>query len=135
TVLPQLADSAKRVRAAQELRGGPPGRIRGLRRFLVPVLEDAFERALALAAGMDTRGYGRPGVAPPAQRRLTGAVMLTGLLGVCAGVYGFLAGTSPWWLGMPMMGAGIAVALAGFVLAGRRVVRSRYRADRWRPPE
>jgi energy-coupling factor transport system permease protein len=31
----------------------------------VPVLEDALERSLALAAGMDTRGYGRSGGAPP----------------------------------------------------------------------
>jgi energy-coupling factor transport system permease protein len=57
TVLPQLVESARRVRAAQALRGGETGRVRRLRRLLVPVLEDALERSLALAAGMDTRGY------------------------------------------------------------------------------
>ncbi len=135
TVLPQLADSASRVKQAQDLRGGPPGRVRGLRRLIVPVLEDAFERSLSLAAGMDSRGYGRPGDVPAGQRRLTGTVMLVGLMGVCVGVYGFLDGTTAWWLGTPLMVAGIAVALVGFVLAGRRVQRSRYRPDRWRSAE
>ena len=49
------------MRAAQALRGGDTGRVGRLRRFLVPVLEDALERSLALAAGMDARGYGRAG--------------------------------------------------------------------------
>ena len=61
TIFPQLADSARRVRAAQALRGGATSGVGRLRRFLVPVLEDALERSLALAAGMDTRGYGRSG--------------------------------------------------------------------------
>ena len=60
-MLPQFADSVRRVRAAQTLRGGETGRVGRLRRLLVPVLEDALERSLALAAGMDTRGYGRAG--------------------------------------------------------------------------
>ncbi len=76
TVLPQFADSARRVRAAQALRAGETGRVGRLRRFLVPVLEDALERSLALAAGMDTRGYGRAGGLGRAQRRTTGALML-----------------------------------------------------------
>ena len=59
TVLPQLAESVRRVRAAQALRAGDTRRWGRLRRFLVPVLEDALERSLRLAAGMDTRGYGR----------------------------------------------------------------------------
>lgn len=134
-VLPQLADSAARVRAAQQLRGGAEGRVRGLRRLLVPVLEDAFERSLALAAGMDARGYGRSGAATPAQRRTTGALMVAGLLGVVVGVYAFLDASAPQVLALPMLLGGTLVALAGFVSAGRRVERTRYRPDRWRPAE
>ena len=70
TIFPQLADSARRVRAAQALRGGATTGVGRLRRFLVPVLEDALERSLALAAGMDTRGYGRSGRCAP--RRAVG---------------------------------------------------------------
>ena len=44
---------------AQSLRAGDARRVGRLRRYLVPVLEDALERSLRLAAGMDTRGYGR----------------------------------------------------------------------------
>jgi energy-coupling factor transport system permease protein len=135
TVLPQLTESARRVRAAQTLRAGESGRVRGLRRTLVPVLEDTLERSLALAAGMDTRGYGRSGAATPAERRTTGALMLAGLVGVCVGVYAVLDQTAPRVLAAPMLVAGVAVASTGFVLAGRRVSRTRYRAERWRPAE
>ena len=76
TMLPHLADSFRRVRAAQTLRGGEGGRVRGLRRLLVPVLEDSLERSLALAAGMDTRGYGRTAGATARERRTTGGLML-----------------------------------------------------------
>ena len=60
TVLPQFAESVRRVRAAQALRGGrrPAGSAR-LRRFLVPVLEDALERSLR--AG---RRHGHPRLRP-----------------------------------------------------------------------
>ena len=135
TVLPQLADSVRRVRAAQTLRGGDTGRVRGLRRVLVPVLEDALERSLALAAGMDTRGYGRSSGATPRERRTTGGLMLLGLVAVCLGVYGALDRTTPAWLGRPMLLLGVVVSIVAVRLAGRRVPRSRYRPDRWRWPE
>jgi energy-coupling factor transport system permease protein len=135
TVLPQLADSVRRVRAAQTLRGGDTGRVRGLRRVLVPVLEDALERSLALAAGMDTRGYGRSSGATRRERRTTGGLMLLGLVAVCLGVYGALDQTTPAWLGRPMLVVGVAVSFVAIRLAGRRVGRTTYRPDRWRWPE
>ncbi len=140
SVLPQLADSVRRVRAAQALRPAPAGssgRVRGLRRSLVPVLEDALERSLALAAGMDTRGYGRSGSATPAQRRTTGTLMLLGLLGVCVGTYAVLDQTRAVNadVGRAFLVGGLLLAVAGLVSAGRRVERTRYRADRWRWPE
>ena len=135
TVLPQFTESIKRVRAAQALRAGETGRVRRLRRYLVPVLEDTFERSLALAAGMDTRGYGRTGTATSAERRTTGALMIGGLCGVVVGVYALLDQTAPRILAGPMLAVGLVVALAGLVVSGRRVERTRYRPDRWRAPE
>ena len=135
SVLPQLADSVCRVRAAQSLRAGETHRVRRLRRFLVPVLEDALERSLALAAGMDTRGYGRSGGSSPAQRRTTGALMLLGLGGICVGTYAVLDTTAPRVLAMPMLAVGVVSATAGLLSAGRRVDRSRYRPDPWQWPE
>ncbi|MDZ5664040.1 energy-coupling factor transporter transmembrane component T [Nocardioides sp. S-58] len=135
TIFPQLADSARRVRAAQALRGGTTTGVARLRRFLVPVLEDALERSLALAAGMDTRGYGRSGGATPRERRLTGSLLLLALTGICVGTYAWLDPTAPRLLALPMLGAGVAVAVLGMVSAGRRVQRTRYRPDPWRAPE
>jgi energy-coupling factor transport system permease protein len=135
SVFPQFADSVRRVRAAQALRGGETGRVGRLRRLLVPVLEDALERSLALAAGMDARGYGRSGDATPARRRTTGALMLIGLVGICVGTYAVLDHTAPRLLALPMLGLGLVAAVAGLGSAGGRVERTCYRADAWRWPE
>ena len=135
TIFPQLADSARRVRAAQALRGGTTTGVGRLRRFLVPVLEDALERSLALAAGMDTRGYGRSGGASTRDRRVTGFLLLLALTGICVGTYAWLDPTAPRVLALPMLGAGVVVAVLGLVSAGRRVQRTRYRPDPWEAPE
>lgn len=135
TVLPQFTQSIARVRAAQALRVGETRRVRRLRRFLVPVLEETFDRSLALAAGMDTRGYGRSGSATPAERRTTGALVLAGLAGISVGVYAMLDQEVSRLLATPMLVAGVLVAVGGLVSAGRRVERTRYRPDRWRPAE
>ena len=149
SVLPQLAESAQRVRRAQRLRAGESGRRGRLRRFVVPVLEDALERSLTLAAGMDTRGYGRSGASTPRERRVTGALMITGLVGTCVGAYALLGQTflgGSW--SIPIAGAsvglsrgavvlllGVVVCAAGMTAAGRRVGRTVYRPDPWRWPE
>ncbi|CAM3547240.1 energy-coupling factor transporter transmembrane component T family protein [Nocardioides zeicaulis] len=135
TIFPQLADSARRVRAAQALRGGATSGVGRLRRFLVPVLEDALERSLALAAGMDTRGYGRSGGASRRERWTTGALLMVALTGICVGTYAWLDPTAPRVLALPALAAGVLVAVAGMVSAGRRVGRTRYRPDPWNPPE
>lgn len=136
TIFPQLAESVRRVRAAQELRGGDEGRLARIRRALVPVLEDALERSLALAAGMDARGYGRaPAGAGRAQRLVTGTLLLAGLLGICVGTYAVLDSTTPRVLAQPMLGLGAVAAGVGLWWAGRRVTRTRYRPDHWHPPE
>lgn len=135
TIFPQLADSARRVRAAQALRGGTTSGVGRLRRFLVPVLEDALERSLALAAGMDTRGYGRSGGASARERWVTGSLLLVALTGICVGTYAWLDPTAPRILALPMLGAGVVVAALGLVSAGRRVQRTRYRPDPWQAAE
>lgn len=135
TIFPQLADSARRVRAAQALRGGTTSGIGRLRRFLVPVLEDALERSLALAAGMDTRGYGRSGGASPRERWVTGSLLMLALTGICVGTYAWLDPTAPRILALPMLGVGVLVAVLGLASAGRRVQRTHYRPDPWRTPE
>jgi energy-coupling factor transport system permease protein len=134
-VFPQLGESVERVRRARRLRGDPGRGTRGLRSLLVPVLEDALERSVKLAASMDVRGYGRSGTATRAERRLTGSLLVGGLLGLCVGTYAFLDATAPRQLAGPMLVLGVLLAGGGFVAAGRRVQRTTYRPDPWRLPE
>lgn len=135
SVLPQLAESAVRVRAARRLRGGGGGRRDRLRAVVVPVLEDAIESSLALAASMDARGYGRRAAVSAGSRRLVAGLLTGGLLGLLVGVYALLDTTTPRWLGLPVLTVGVVAAIGGLSLAGRRVRRTRYRPDRWLPPE
>jgi energy-coupling factor transport system permease protein len=135
SVAPQLVESVQRVARARRLRAGRSKGLRALRSVAIPVLEDALERSLLLAAAMDSRGYGRAGPATRASRRITAALMVTGMLGLCAGAYGLLDGTAPRYLGLPAILAGAALCCAGLVLGGRRVTRSHYRPDPWRAPE
>jgi len=135
SVFPQLAESVLRVRRARELRGVHRRRRGALRSVVVPVLEDALDRSLLLAASMDARGYGRSGDRSPREHRLGAALMLLGLGGVAVGVYGVLDATTPAVLRLPALGFGLAAGLCGFVLAGRSVRRTVYQPDRWRTPE
>ena len=61
--------------------------------------------------------------------------MLAGLLGLCVGTYGLLDSTAPKLLTWPMLVLGVGLCVLGFVAAGRRVQRTRYRPDRWRAGE
>ncbi|MFG3224664.1 energy-coupling factor transporter transmembrane component T [Kitasatospora sp. NPDC048194] len=135
SVAPQLVQSVQRVSRARRLRAGQRTGVRALRGIVVPVLEDALERSLALAAAMDSRGYGRSGTTSRRSRRLTGALMLLGMCGLCAGVYGLLDGTAPAALGLPAFVVGAVLCVAGLLLGGRRVRRTAYRPDRWRAAE
>lgn len=135
TIAPQLVESAQRVRRARRLRGEVGRRTRLFREVAVPVMTDALDRSLLLAAAMDARGYGRHGEVTARERRRTGALVLVGLLGVCIGVYGVLDATTPRALGLPVLAFGLVLAGTGFLLGGRRVHRTRYRPDSWRGPE
>lgn len=135
SVAPQLVQSVQRVSKARKLRAGRTQGSKALRGIVVPVLEDALERSLRLAAAMDSRGYGRAGTATPHSRRITGALILLGMCGLCAGAYGLLDATAPALLGLPAMALGAALCVAGLRLGGRRVTRTTYRPDPWRLPE
>ncbi|MEC4017758.1 energy-coupling factor transporter transmembrane component T [Streptomyces sp. H27-D2] len=130
TFAPNLVADVQRLRAARRLRGRTDKGFKALLQVGLPVLEGALERSVALAAAMDARGYGRSAHVPPAVRRTTTVLTLGGLLGVCTGTYGLLAAQGAGF-GLPVLLLGLAAALGGLWLGGRRSVRSRYRPDRW----
>jgi energy-coupling factor transport system permease protein len=135
TFAPQLVADAARVRAAHRLRGRSGTGLRALARTVMPVLEGALDRSVALAAAMDARGYGRTTDAGRVNRRLTGLLTFGGLLGVCVGVYGLLDAGASALLGLPSLLAGALLAAGGLALGGRRTRRTRYRPDPWALPE
>ena len=135
TVAPQLIDSAKRVRRARRLRSGTGRGVHVVRQVLIPVLTDALDRSLMLAAAMDTRGHGRTTGAPVNERRVSGVLVVLGLCGVCVGAYGLLDGTVSRLLGAPAMVIGVLVSAVGVAVGSRRLRTTVYRADPWRRPE
>ena len=135
TFVPQLAESLGRVRRAQRMRGRRVSGVRSLRGLLVPVLEESLERAIQLAASMDSRGYGRRAARPAAVRRLGAAALLLGLGAAVVGTYRVIAVGGGHRIGVALLVAGVAVALAAGLVGGHRGARTRYRPDPWGGPE
>lgn len=132
---PQTVMAIGRVRDARRLRGRPVSGMRGLHGMAMPVLENALERSVALAASMDTRGYGRRGdLSPRAQRVVKGATGF-GLLVICAGVYALLDVSAPRVMSLPLLAVGSAALSVGLFSKGRHSLRTRYRPDPWRAAE
>lgn len=140
TTAPILVSDAGRIREARRLRGRPTSGPRAWAQMALPLFSGALERSVALAASMDSRGYGRTAGVPRSTRRLTAGLLLLGLLGVLLGLYGLLDGSTPGVAGVPVLGwplllVGATLAVTGSLLAGRRVSRTRYRPDIWSLPE
>ncbi|SKB07863.1 energy-coupling factor transporter transmembrane component T [Aeromicrobium choanae] len=135
SVFPQLAESVRRVNRARKLRGDASRGTGAMHRIVIPVLEDALDRSMTLAAGMDARGYGRSGTVAPRDRFATGVLMLVGLFGLSVGTYGYLDGTAPRFLSYPMLAVGLVFAVLALRSAGRRVHRTRYRPIAWQAAE
>lgn len=135
TFTPQLVADVSRLRQARRLRGRPTSGLRAFASAAVPVLEGALERSVALAAAMDSRGYGRRASVPRGRRRLAAGVLLTGLVASVIGCYGLLAADSPAALGLPMLAVGAVMAVVGVTAAGGGATRTTYRPDPWRAAE
>ena len=126
--VPELFASLTRVREARLLRGRPNRGVAAIRGLTVPVLEDALERSVQLAASMGSRGFGRRSPNPPRVRTLVtvGAALLGAAL-LLLGGYGSLAGSSPLPAPLVVAVVGVALLVASTMTSGRRSVRTRYR--------
>lgn len=135
TFTPQMVADVSRVQTARRLRGRATTGPRAIAGAAMPVLEGALEHSIALAAAMDSRGYGRSGAISPAVRRTSAWLLVSGLIAACIGTYGLVSADTPWLLTMPMLVAGAIACVTALALSGRRSVRSRYRPDPWWLPE
>ena len=133
TVLPQLADSARRVRAAQALRAGTPAVPGGCAGSWCRCWRTPSSGRCGWPPGWTPGATAARAARPPARATDHRCADAVGLCGVCVGVYAGLDHTAP-------AGAGHADAgrwawpprSSDWSGAGRRVGRSRYRPDPWR---
>ncbi|MDP4013700.1 MAG: energy-coupling factor transporter transmembrane component T [Candidatus Nanopelagicales bacterium] len=140
TFAPMMVSDAVRIRGARRLRGRATKGLRAWTEMAMPLFNGALERSIALAASMDSRGYGRGTGETPRARAVTAVLVITGLFGAVIGLYALLQGASPGVEGVPVLGwpmllAGTLMAILGGIFAGRRVLRTRYRPDPWGLPE
>lgn len=135
TFAPAMVSDVQRVRQARRLRGRPDRGLRGITGSAMPVFHGALDRSVGLAAAMDSRGYGRTAGRSAADVRLTGALLLTGIVGICIGLYGLLDSSWSSAAGLMLLVLGVVLGTIGMVQAGRNNKRSRYRPDPWSWPE
>src|SRR4051794_36179450 len=135
SVAPQAVASVGRIRAARRLRGRPTHGLAAWRGLAVPILEEALERSVDLAAAMDARGFGRRGDVGRAVRLATATLTLGGLVTIAAASYFLVGQGASRALALPLLLVGAGAATAGLLFGGRRSRRSRYRPDPWRAPE
>lgn len=132
---PQLVMAIARVREARRLRGRPTKGLRGIRGMALPVLEDALERSVALAASMDARGYGRRGDLSRRSSVIAAVATVVGMMALCVGVYALLDVAAPPVLRLPMLAIGSASVAVALIARGRHTRRSRFQPDSWGGPE
>ncbi len=127
TVAPQLIESAQRVRRARRLRGDPVRGLRALGRIALPVLADAIDRSMALAAGMEARGFGRTRGNPvPGALPLMIASSMVALLGAF-----LLLSTAFWELATVAFTLGVLGTGWGLRRAGHNLQVTAYRPHAW----
>lgn len=143
SVLPQLAESITRVWRVRKLRKARATRTRRQRlgvveTIIVPVLSDALDRSVALAASMEARGYGHSGSAPRSARRWSTVLGLAGVTVLSVWAFFLLArpGIGPVLLGrnlveLLLLLAGLALVVGSLRVLGRHVATTHYRPDRW----
>lgn len=131
TFAPQVIMRSGEIREARRLRGRPVKGPAGWMGTLMPVLEGALDRAIALAASMDSRGYGRRGELSPAMRRVTVLSTLAGFSVICVGLYLLMDASTASGFGLPALALGSLALAFSLVATGRRSNRTRYRPDPW----
>lgn len=133
TFLPQLVADVSRIRTNRRLRGRPEKGVRAVGGAMMPVLHSAMDRSIALAAAMDSRGYGRTTDRSTLHRSMTSLFLLTGIVVIAIGMFFLLGTASDGWsaLGLVLVLIGLVGTSASVVLAGQRSTRTRYRPNTW----
>lgn len=127
---PQMISSLQRVQKARSLRGRSKG-LGSMAGTVIPVLEDAIDSSLSLAASMDSRGFGRRG-------ELSKTLVLGARLSSLSAVALLSIGSFVLLVGVTQDLGGVLIALgliASFVtvrINSLAQIRSRYEPEKFR---
>ena len=124
---PQLISSIVRVRRARMLRGRS-SRLGTFSSTIIPVLEDAIESSLSLAASMDARGFGRRGQIPPKRLNLARTSSLAAAMGIAIGGFLLLVGTNQL-VALGVLGVSLAFGALSIRIYSSSRVRTRYKPE------
>lgn len=127
TLIPHFAMSVRRIKHARALRGDTERF--GFKKTLVPLFEEALERALILAESMEARGYGHRVAKRPS--KIPTLFMAAGLLTLLYSLIQLVIG-SAYHISLIVS---LILIVAGLLLGNRRNSRSKYRPIPWRTRE
>ena len=100
---------------------------------MIPVLEDTLERSLALAASLDSRGFGRTTANRHPRLARTSSLLAVALISI--GAYTLLADSTNTWLAWVLLGAGTVCLRFALRLSQARGQRSVYNKAKWMPAD
>lgn len=121
---PQIIASLQRVRKARSLRGRSSG-LGSMAGTVIPVLEDAIDSSLALAASMDSRGFGRRGEMSKNTLLAARTFSLTAVGAFAIGSFLLLAG-SALESGLAVIGIGLVATFLTVRINSKARIRTRY---------
>jgi energy-coupling factor transport system permease protein len=121
---PQMISSLQRVQKARSLRGRSKG-LGSMAGTVIPVLEDAIDSSLSLAASMDSRGFGRRGSLskPLVLGARLSSLMAVGFLSV--GSFALLVGQTQT-LGWALIAIGIISSFTSIRINSKSQIRTRF---------
>jgi energy-coupling factor transport system permease protein len=126
---PQMISSLQRVQKARSLRGRSKG-LGSMAGTVIPVLEDAIDSSLSLAASMDSRGFGRRGNLSKSLvlgARLS-SLMAVGFLSI--GGFALLVGQTQT-LGWVLLSLGIVSSATSIRINSKTQIRTRFEIEKF----
>lgn len=127
---PQMILSLQRVRKARSLRGRSKG-LGSLAGTVIPVLEDAIESSLSLAASMDARGFGRKGNLSVSQIWIARLSSLGAVALLSIGSFLVLVGEGQFTCGL-VIALGLVSSVVTVRIYSKSQIRTRFDRDKFR---
>ncbi len=131
---PQLINSLQRVRKARTLRGRSRG-LGAMAGTVIPVLEDAIDGSLSLAASMDARGFGRKGEQTKTQVVASRVVSLMTIVLISVGIFLLLTSSENQLPAILVLSLGVLASYFTIKLNSKASLRTRLKPEKWQFPD